>query len=205
MSDAVPLLSVRHVTKHFRLRTPLFQPAVYKKAVDNVSFDVLRGQTLALVGESGSGKSTIGLMLLDLLEPTSGTILYDGRHFSARRGRERRALRREMQVNGLRVDGNPLPPVILTVQVDQRERVVVVQTAAGQVRELQLRVRFRFNLRTRDERMLIEDSEILLERDLSFNETQVLAKDAEEQMLYRDMTTDIAQQVIRRLASVRQL
>ena len=87
MSDAGPLLSVQHVTKHFRLRTPLFQPAVYKKAVDNVSFDVLRGQTLALVGESGSGKSTIGLMLLDLLEPTSGTILYDGRPFSARRGR----------------------------------------------------------------------------------------------------------------------
>lgn len=114
-------------------------------------------------------------------------------------------LRREMQVNGLRVDGNPLPPVILTAQVDQRERVVVGQTAAGQVRELQLRVRFRFNLRTREERMLIDDSELLLERDLSFNETVVLAKDAEEQMLYRDMTTDIAQQVIRRLASVRQL
>lgn len=114
-------------------------------------------------------------------------------------------LRRELQVNGLRVDGTPLPPVILTVQVDQRERVVVGQTAAGQVRELQLRVRFRFNLRTRDERMLIDDSELLLERDLSFNETQVLAKDAEEQMLYRDMTSDIAQQVVRRLASVRQL
>lgn len=114
-------------------------------------------------------------------------------------------LRREMQVNGLRVDGNPLPPVILIAQVDQRERVVVGQTAAGQVRELQLRVRFRFNLRTRDERLLIEDSELLIERDLSFNETQVLAKDAEEQLLYRDMTTDIAQQVIRRLASVRQI
>ena len=50
------------------------------------------------MGESGSGKSTIGLMLLDLLEPTSGDILYEGRPFSARRGRERKALRREMQV-----------------------------------------------------------------------------------------------------------
>jgi len=98
MSDAAPLLSIQHLTKQFRLRTPLFQPAVYKKVVDDVSFDVPRGQTLALVGESGSGKSTIGLMLLDLLEPTSGTILYDGRPFSARRGRERRALRRDLQV-----------------------------------------------------------------------------------------------------------
>jgi len=98
MSAAAPLLSVQHVKKYFRMRTTLFQPAVYKKAVDDVSFDVPRGQTLALVGESGSGKSTIGLMLLDLLEPTSGDILYDGRPFSARRGRERRALRREMQV-----------------------------------------------------------------------------------------------------------
>jgi len=98
MSAAAPLLSVQHVKKYFRMRTTLFQPAVYKKAVDDVSFDVPRGHTLALVGESGSGKSTIGLMLLDLLEPTSGDILYDGRPFSARRGRERRALRREMQV-----------------------------------------------------------------------------------------------------------
>jgi ABC-type oligopeptide transport system ATPase subunit len=98
MSAAAPLLSVQHVKKYFRMRTTLFQPAVYKKAVDDVSFDVPRGQTLALVGESGSGKSTIGLMLLDLLEPTSGDILYDGRPFSARRGRARKALRREMQV-----------------------------------------------------------------------------------------------------------
>jgi ABC-type oligopeptide transport system ATPase subunit len=98
MSAAASLLSVQHVKKYFRMRTTLFQPAVYKKAVDDVSFDVPRGQTLALVGESGSGKSTIGLMLLDLLEPTSGDILYDGRPFSARRGRERRALCREMQV-----------------------------------------------------------------------------------------------------------
>ena len=114
-------------------------------------------------------------------------------------------LRRDLQINGLRVGGMPLPPVILTVQVDQRERVVMGQTPAGQVRELQLRVRFRFNLRTRDERMLIEDSELLLERDMSFNETVVLAKDAEEQLFYNEMTADISQQVIRRLASVRSL
>src|ERR1051325_6400022 len=98
MSDRTPLLSVRNLTKSFKLRTPLFKPAAYKTAVDDVSFDVPRGHTLALVGESGSGKSTIGLMLLDLLEPTSGEIIYDGRPFDDRKGRERLALRREMQV-----------------------------------------------------------------------------------------------------------
>ncbi|MBL0918951.1 MAG: hypothetical protein IBJ14_09620 [Hydrogenophaga sp.] len=119
------------------------------------------------------------------------------------------ALRRELQINGLRVLTSADPaapaavkPVVLQVLVDQRERAVVGQTASGQVRELQLRTRFRFNLQTSDERFLIEDTELLLERDLSFNETQVLAKDAEELLLYRDMTNDIVQQVVRRLAAV---
>lgn len=116
------------------------------------------------------------------------------------------ALRRELQINGLRVltsaDKAAPAPVVLQVMLDQRERAVVGQTASGQVRELQLRTRFRFNLQTTDERFLIEDTELLLERDLSFNETQVLAKDAEELLLYRDMTSDIVQQVVRRLAAV---
>jgi ABC-type oligopeptide transport system ATPase subunit len=98
LSDQTPLLAVRNLKKYFKMRTKLFQPPVFKKAVDDVSFDVPRGHTLALVGESGSGKSTIGLMLLDLLDPTSGEIIYDGQPFSQRKGRARLALRREMQV-----------------------------------------------------------------------------------------------------------
>lgn len=118
------------------------------------------------------------------------------------------ALRRELQINGLRVLTSAdkavpaVQPVVLRVLLDQRERAAVGQTASGQVRELQLRSRFRFNLQTADERILIDDTELLLERDLSFNETQVLAKDAEELLLYRDMTSDIVQQVLRRLAAV---
>jgi ABC-type oligopeptide transport system ATPase subunit len=92
------LLSVRELTKRFPLRKGLFAPRAWKTAVDDVSFEIPRGRTLALVGESGSGKSTVGLMLLDLLAPTSGEIIYNGLPFSARRGRERLALRREMQV-----------------------------------------------------------------------------------------------------------
>jgi ABC-type oligopeptide transport system ATPase subunit len=93
-----PLLSVRNLKKYFPLRKTLLGPRAWKRAVDDVSFDVARGETLALVGESGSGKSTVGLMLLDLLDPTGGEIVYEGLPFSARRGRARLALRREMQV-----------------------------------------------------------------------------------------------------------
>jgi len=117
-------------------------------------------------------------------------------------------LRRALQINGLGVITSTSAPggapaeVVLLVMTDQRERAVVGQTAAGQVRELQLRTRFRFRLRTPADRILIDDTELLLERDLSFNETQVLSKAAEEELLYRDMVNDIVQQVVRRLASV---
>lgn len=117
-------------------------------------------------------------------------------------------LRRALQINGLGVltstsaPGGAPAEVVLLVMTDQRERAVVGQTAAGQVRELQLRTRFRFRLRTPADRILIDDTELLLERDLSFNETQVLSKAAEEELLYRDMVNDIVQQVVRRLASV---
>ena len=118
------------------------------------------------------------------------------------------ALQRALRLNGLQVLNSATPPgtapapVVLTVLTDQRERAVVGQTAAGQVRELQLRTRFRFRLRTPAERILIDDTELLLERDLSFNETQVLSKAAEEDLLVRDMVDDIVQQVVRRLGAV---
>jgi len=93
-----PLLSVRGLTKRFPLRKGLFTPREWKVAVDNVSFDIPRGQTLALVGESGSGKSTVGLMLLDLLTPTSGEVIFDGQPVINRRGHDLLAFRRKMQV-----------------------------------------------------------------------------------------------------------
>ncbi len=121
------------------------------------------------------------------------------------------ALQRALGVSGVPVfvSSTPASPqnapgqVVLTVLVDQRERVVVGQTAVGQVRELQLRTRFRFRLRTASERQLLDDTELLLERDISFTETAVLAKDAEEALLFRDMQADIVQQVMRRLAAVK--
>lgn len=96
--DTSPLVTVRNLVKKFPLRKGLFAPKAFKTAVDDISFEIARGQTLALVGESGSGKSTVGLMLLDLLAPSSGGIVYNNRSFADRKGAERLALRREMQV-----------------------------------------------------------------------------------------------------------
>ena len=97
-SHAAILVSVRDLQKYFPKRRGLFAPRDWNKAVDGVSFNIARGQTLALVGESGSGKSTVGLMLLDLLAPTAGEILYDGQPLSGRDRAGRLALRRQMQV-----------------------------------------------------------------------------------------------------------
>ncbi|SFV00945.1 LPS-assembly lipoprotein [Polaromonas sp. YR568] len=95
--------------------------------------------------------------------------------------------------------------VILDVLGDQREKVVLSLNATGQVREFQLRLRFRFKLRTLAGKELIPDTEILQQRDISFNESAVLAKEAEEALLYRDMQSDVIQQIMRRLAAVTEL
>ncbi len=73
------ILSVENLRKVFGGRGGLLNKTEEKVAVDNVSFEVEEGQTLALVGESGSGKSTVGLMALGLLEPTSGHVKFEGR------------------------------------------------------------------------------------------------------------------------------
>ncbi|MCS6775078.1 MAG: ATP-binding cassette domain-containing protein [Chloroherpetonaceae bacterium] len=95
---ATPLISVRNLVKEFPVRRGLFTKRQVKVAVDGVSFDIQQGTTFALVGESGSGKTTVGLMVLDLLPPTRGEVLYAGEPIHARKGRERLALRRQMQV-----------------------------------------------------------------------------------------------------------
>jgi LPS-assembly lipoprotein len=95
--------------------------------------------------------------------------------------------------------------VVLDVLTDQREKVVVGLNASGQVREFQLRTRLKFKLRTPQGKELIPETELLQQRDISFNESAVLAKEAEENLLYRDMQADIVQQLMRRLAAVKTL
>ena len=92
--------------------------------------------------------------------------------------------------------------VILDVLSERREKVVVGLNASGQVREFQLRLRFNFRLRSAKNSELIPATEILQQRDISFNESAVLAKETEEGLLYREMQSDIVQQIMRRLAAV---
>ena len=92
-----PVISVRNLTKEFDIRGQRGGKKLLK-AVDDVSFDIRRGTTLALVGESGSGKSTVANMVLGLLEPTSGTIDFEGRDTSTLSKQELFKLRRKMQV-----------------------------------------------------------------------------------------------------------
>ncbi len=94
---------------------------------------------------------------------------------------------------------------ILDVLGDQRERTVVGLNASGQVRELEIRLRFTFRVRTLAGNELIPSTELLQRRDISYNETIVQAKDQEELLLYTDMEKDIVQQVLRRLAAIKEL
>ncbi len=93
--------------------------------------------------------------------------------------------------------------VLLDVLVDQRQKVVVGVSAAGQVREFQLRVLLKYRLRRADGAVLIPETELAQRRDLSFNESQALAKEAEEALLYREMESDLVQQLLRQLATIR--
>lgn len=93
--------------------------------------------------------------------------------------------------------------VILDILAEDRQQVAVGVNAAGQVRELQLRLTVRFRLRTPDGQELIEPVALFQQRDLSFTETAALSKEIEIGILYRDMQTDIVQQIMRRLSAVK--
>ena len=126
-----------------------------------------------------------------------------------------RVLLTQLEDSGVTVVGSAKPAgpdavpvlvdVVLEVLNEQRERAGVGRMASGQVRELELRYRFKFLVRTPAGKELIEATELLVERDLSYSETETLAKEAEEALLYRDMVNDIARQVMYRLAAIRSL
>ena len=98
-APAAPLLRVERLVKHFPVRRGLFGRASgMVRAVDDISFDVFPGETLAIVGESGCGKSTAGRLILRLIEPTSGAVTFDGRDVFSLDERGVRSLRREMQI-----------------------------------------------------------------------------------------------------------
>jgi oligopeptide transport system ATP-binding protein len=100
MADNNVLLRVRNLVKYF----PITQGIIFQKqvgavhAVDDVSFDVIKGETLGLVGESGCGKSTTGRTVLQLYRPTSGSVIFDGVDLVDTKGEELRRMRRKMQM-----------------------------------------------------------------------------------------------------------
>ena len=100
MSNGTPLLEVTDLVKHFPIKrgTLISREVDRVRAVDGIGFHVGRGETLGLVGESGSGKSTACRAVLQLIEPTSGSIRFEGREIAGLGRRQMRPLRREMQM-----------------------------------------------------------------------------------------------------------
>jgi peptide/nickel transport system ATP-binding protein len=98
-ADDRPLVEVEHLAEYFPVRGGILQRTVGEvKAVDDVSFTIRRGETLGLVGESGCGKTTVGRTLLRLIEPTAGTIRFDGSDITELKGVALKRYRRRMQI-----------------------------------------------------------------------------------------------------------
>jgi len=93
------LIQIKNLVTYFPVRSGLLQRTVaWVQAVDDVSFTIRAGETLGLVGESGCGKTTVGRSILRLVEPTSGSVLFDGNDVLALRRKELKNIRRDMQI-----------------------------------------------------------------------------------------------------------
>jgi oligopeptide transport system ATP-binding protein len=134
------LLKVRHLVKHF----PVENSDDVVRAVDDVTFDILSGETLGLVGESGCGKSTVGRCILRLYEPTSGDVFFEHKNLVGLPNREMQALRREMQIifqdpyaslnprlNILSIVSEPLKIHGIGNKTERRERVADLLKKVG--------------------------------------------------------------------------
>ena len=125
-----PLLSVRGLKVHFPIRRGIFLRTVgHVKAVDGVSFDVYRGQTLGLVGESGCGKTTAGRAILRLIEPDAGQVLYEDVDLAKLSGGELRRMRRKLQIIFQDPYGSMNPR--MTIEAALTEPMVIQRIGTG--------------------------------------------------------------------------
>ena len=98
MEQKEVLMKVRGLVKWFPVKKWFFEKKAYVKAVDDVSFEIYKGETLGIAGESGCGKSTLLRTVLRLIEPTKGTLEYDGKDITRMKKKELRPLRKHMQI-----------------------------------------------------------------------------------------------------------
>ena len=97
--DPNAILEIRHLKKHFVLKkTMMGKPISTLKAVDDVSFKIMPGETLGIVGESGCGKTTMGRTILKLYKPTEGQIFFEGKNIADYKPKQMRELRKQMQI-----------------------------------------------------------------------------------------------------------
>ena len=134
------LLDVQNLKKHFPIKNGIFSRTKgYVKAVDGVSFQIHEGETFALIGESGCGKTTVGKMVMRLLEPTEGSIVFDGRDITHLKRKEMMEVRRNVQIIFQDPYGSLNPR--MTVEELVREpmlhhRMIKAQDARAQVTQL---------------------------------------------------------------------
>lgn len=127
---SAPLLEVRDLTRHFAAAT-LFRREAPVQALTGVSFDLARGETLAIVGESGSGKTTLARTLLRLEEPDAGSIRFDGLDVRALDAAGLRALRRRMQIVFQDVGGALNPRLTVAAAVAEGLEIHRIVPRAG--------------------------------------------------------------------------
>lgn len=132
-----PLIQVHNLSKHYRVRGGFRKPALWVKAVDDVSFDIAEGETLGVVGESGCGKTTLGHTMLRLIEPSGGQVILKpeapatggGSNILALSGDDMKAVRRQMQVIFQDPYGSLSPRMPVGEQVIEGMRIHGIGTA----------------------------------------------------------------------------
>lgn len=113
-------------------------------------------------------------------------------------------LKRALHAGGVKVtDQAAEAEAVMQVLADTRDKKILSLGTNGRVREYSLYQRFRFQIRDQAGRMLVAPTDIVLKRDISYDASQELAKQSEETLLYRDMQSDLVQQVLRRLSAVK--